>query len=169
MKYLIVIALALFSLIYATPANAVADDATPTAQVTYPLPMQRVQIEGGQGTGIRTIARELDSSVAGLRIFMRGTCKARPDAVCVRIQKRHYGDTGWYAQTTFPDWNRRVIQVNLDAPHYSNYAVIVHEFGHVVGLHHHAQEGVCGASPDVLHFSSPELKVLRAAYPKRNL
>lgn len=148
------------------PANAIAHDASPTVELRYKLPVPRIQIEGAQGTGIRTIAREIDNQVDGLKIFRRGTCAQRPGAVCLRVKYGHYGKEAapWYAAAFFPKPMLRVIKVNLDHPHYNDYAVMAHEFGHIVGLHHHAQEGVVGATPDVIHFSPEEVRVLQAAY-----
>lgn len=170
MKYFTIVALALMSLLLAAPANALADDATPRPEVQWPLAMRTITLETpAGGHGVRKFAREVDSELAGVKVLEHGVCKNRPNTTCVRVVSKHYGDTGWYAQTVFKDWNRRVIQINLDLPNDHPYAVIAHEFGHVLGLGHHAMEGVDGCSPNVVHFSDVELKVLRRAYLKRDL
>jgi len=171
--WLVVAIAAALSLLAPAAAHAVADDATPRPEVLWPIPPQAemsgpaVQIAICSGTnGIRRFAREADRKIGGIRIYTgRHACRNHPRAARVRVVARHYGDTGWYAETSFPDWDRRRVEVNLDLPNDHPHAVVCHEFGHVLGLQHHRMLGVDGRTPNVVHFSRAELKALRAAYP----
>lgn len=170
---LIIVAIALFlSTFAATPAFAVASDATPTAEVLYPLHTRvdgqiRIVIQGPRYThGLRAFAREADAQLPGVTIYPHSTCKAHPRAECVKYSARHYGaNKNWYAQTVMID-PTRMIMVNLDLPNDHMHAVVTHEFGHVLGLGHHADpDGVCGGVSNITHLSQGELDALNAAYP----
>ena len=151
------------------PNNAAAEPTLGPA-VLNPLPNQRLTIEViGEGFGVRTFAREVDAQLEGLLIYPRGSCAKRKKTTCIRVVSDHYGDSGWYATTLSSLWNERTIYVNLDAPHHDPYALMAHEFGHILGMDHHLGEGVCGATPDVRHLSESELAVLNAAYPVDSL
>lgn len=169
---LLLIVITTFGLI--SEAHAVATDATPHPAITSPIirPAEtsgpvKLQLDGGYGTGIRRIAREADEKIGGLKILRRGSCDRMSRNTCLRIKYVHRPNAGWYAQSFAKSIDRRVIQVNLDVPNGKPYAVICHEFGHILGLAHHAEKlGVDGGVPDLIHFSRHELQALRAAYPR---
>jgi hypothetical protein len=150
-------------------AHGVASDATRNPEVLWPLATPKVAICGrfGDASGIRPFAREVDQEIPGLRIFTgRHACRDHPHAVRARVRERHYGDTGWYAQTVFARPDLRVVEINLDLPNDHPHAVVCHEFGHVLGLQHHRRLGVDGRRPNMTHLSRAEVRALRQAYPR---
>lgn len=163
------------SIVIADRADAVAEDATPTPVVKYPLyPTHykgvaiRVQVEApAEAWGIRKFAREVDPQLPGVRIHTRGTCEDRPRAVCVRVNVADFGATPWLGQAHVGSQDRAV---DLNT-HYGNtyaahhYAAAAHELTHALGLGHHAKRGVVGGWPDVIHLSWVEKRALRQAYP----
>lgn len=155
------------------PAFAVADDATDTPQVLYPLHTWhkgqiRIAIQGPTDThGLRRFAREVDSKLPGVTIYENSRCVNHPHAECVKVRFKHYGKTNWYAETAMYDPTRE-IRVNLDLPNDHPHAVMCHEFGHILGLQHHKMDGVDGGEPNVIHLSEEEQNALNNAYQIRS-
>lgn len=163
------------SIVIADRADAVAEDATPTPVVKYPVGIKpgnnsgvtRLHVEGAidKARGLRKFIRESDRALPGMRITRHGSCAERPRAVCVQVVVDDF-DNNYYASVLIsPDPTAtRYMHFNSSNPHYLPQAVAAHEFGHILGLGHHAKRGVCGGEPDELHLSRVEKRVLRKAY-----
>lgn len=175
----VLVALAILT---ATPAHALDPNATPSPVIETPLPtthgVVRVAFDAppGKAWGMRTFAREADRLLPGVRIFTHGTCAAHPRATCVRVftgkwgdpEQRHIAGTeGWGAVTIYRSSRVREVWLNEQTPRAKRYAAAVHEFGHILGLNHHAMHGVCGGWSDETRLSRPEVRALRAAYPAK--
>lgn len=162
---------------HAPAASAFNPDPNGTARpiVGGPLLRPDLQVEAPRWSwGVRHFAREVAREVPGLRIRTRGTCAANPRAVCLRVVIGDWSDeqmhrmtpgVGWYALTSYPRPSLRVIRLNERVtPTANRYAVMAHEFGHVLGLGHHRMHGVDGGWADEVHLSRSEIRVLRRAY-----
>lgn len=162
------------------PAHALDPHATPRPVIETPLPASpdgivRLAFDAPRNAwGTRVFAREADRLLPGVRIFTRGVCADHPRATCVRVFTGKWDDAaqryiadgldGWGALTKYPEPRVREIWLNEQTPEEKRYATAVHEFGHVLGLNHHAMHGVCGGWPDEVHLSIAEILALRAAY-----
>lgn len=94
--------------------------------------------------GIRRVARYWDRHVPAIRVYTTGGCSVHPSAYCITVSVQDYGETRWLAQT-FP---YPVLNIELNSHwHYRHQAVACHEFGHALGLDHHAGTG-CVVSTD---------------------
>jgi hypothetical protein len=182
----LLIALALLVGAVLLPAAPAAADADPLARVVYPLApthakgtVTKVQIEGSADDwGLRQFAATVDAQFAGLKVRTWGTCAQRPTWACVTVTTGAWDDaqqlevsrgtTGFLGLTDYTGYNRRAVYLNtryLTAEYNVNpYAVAAHEFGHVLGLNHHQQDGVCGAVPDVTTLGVAEVQVLTPYY-----
>jgi hypothetical protein len=182
----LLIALALLVGAVLLPAAPAAADADPLARVVYPLApthakgtVTKVQIEGSADDwGLRLFAARVDAQFAGLMVRTWGTCAQRPTWACVTVTTGAWDDaqqlevsrgtTGFLGLTDYTGYNRRAVYLNtryLTAEYNVNpYAVAAHEFGHVLGLNHHQQDGVCGAVPDVTTLGVAEVQVLTPYY-----
>lgn len=186
-KRILVLALLLAGVALApAPAQAAASDAEPLARVVYPLApthgkgtITKVQIEGSADDwGLRQFAASVDAQFAGLKVRTWGTCAQRPTWACVTVTTGVWDDaqqlevsrghTAFLGLTDYTGYNRRAVYLNafyLDGRFQINqYAVAAHEFGHVLGLNHHQQDGVCGAVPDVTTLGAAEVAVLEPYY-----
>lgn len=180
----VLVALAAVLAVLMPHSASAAEDVDPRPSVAFPLSSHgsgpvEVQIEGfeGEAWGVRLFAQEADRLLPGVEVYTRGTCADRPEAVCVSVVVGEWDETGmtwlrgepgdWYGLTSFEEPGRVVLYLNAGTRTENRYAVAVHEFGHVLGLDHHAGEGIEGASPDVLHLSPAEVRALRSAYPAR--
>lgn len=166
-----------------TPAHAAASDAEPLARVVYPLApthgkgtITKVQIEGSADDwGLRQFAASVDAQFEGLKVRTWGTCAERPTWACVTVttgawdptQQLEIGGTPFMGLTTYPGYNHRGVYLNSFYTPISAYAVAAHEFGHVLGLNHHQQDGVCGAVPDVTTLGAAEVQALTPYYGYR--
>lgn len=168
------------------PQGAAHADADPLARVVMPLApthakgtVTKVQIEGSADDwGLRQFAATVDAQFAGLKVRTWGTCAQRPTWACVTVNTGVWDDasqlvvsrgtTAFLGLTDYTGYNRRSVYLNafyLDGRFNVNqYAVAAHEFGHVLGLNHHQQDGVCGAVPDVTTLGVAEVKVLTPYY-----
>lgn len=167
-------------LVMAAPAHGLDPNATPRPQIETPLPTHHGRVlvafdAPRNAWGMRTFASEADRLLPGVRIFTRGTCADHPRATCVRVFTGKWGDPeqrhiagveGWGAVTIYRSSSVREVWLNEQTPTAKRYATAVHEFGHILGLNHHAQHGVCGGWPDETRLSRPEVRALRAAYPE---
>lgn len=154
-------------------AHAVADDATDHPQVLWPLTLSpqgtaNITIQGGNAWGLRKFAQEANRELPGVRVFS-GRCADHPWSTCVVVHHNDLGDNGVWAWTTFDDEQQhRDITINT---HYQvqdpaiRYAIVCHEFGHVLGMQHHKRHGVDGGWSNEVHLSPSELHALRSAYP----
>lgn len=183
MKTIAIGALLLSLSVFAAPAEAVASDSEPVARVISPLApnnakstLVRMQIEGSPNDwGLREFAETLDRRFVGLRVRSHGTCAERPEWACVQIvadtwtpeQQTEFAGTAFMAGTENMGYNQRSVYLNNYYSPVSPYAAAAHEFGHVLGLNHHQQEGICGAIPDQTKLSWAEDKALRPYYGKR--
>lgn len=154
-------------------AHAVAADATDRPEVLWPLvesPRHQavLVIEGEHLWGLRKFAKEADGELKPVRIYRHAKCRDHKWATCVRVHHKDLGDNGVLAWTTFDDEHgHRDITINT---HYSEtdpalrYAIMCHEFGHVLGMQHHKMHGVDGGWSNEVHLSRAEKRALRAAY-----
>lgn len=171
------------------PSPAAASDSEPLARVVYPLApthakgtVVKVQIEGSSDDwGLRQFASSMDVRYPGLKVRTYGTCAQRPSWACVTVTTGNWdpdqqmqvsrGYTHFLGLTDYPGYNHRAVYLNAYylTPEYdvNAYAVAAHEFGHVLGLNHHQQDGICGAVPNVTALSWAEDKALRPYYGKR--
>jgi hypothetical protein len=161
------------TVLLAAPAHAVADDATDRPEVLWPLTkapdgQADLVIMGANLWGLRTFAKEADGELDGVRIFRHGKCRDHKWATCVRVHHEDLGDNGVLAWTTFDDEHgHRDITINT---HYDEtdpalrYAIMCHEFGHVLGMQHHKMHGVDGGWSNEVHLSSSEQRALNRAY-----
>lgn len=176
-----VTAIVLASLATPVAANATEtpDDREAFARVTHPLPpnnirgtLVKVQIEGaGDDWGLRHFAEQMDDRWDGLRVRSHGTCAERPTYWCVRVSAGDWNPEQQVALAgvtflgvAFSDGYDRVVYLNEHYAVDNRYAVAAHEFGHVLGLNHHRQEGVCGIVPDQTSLSWAEDKAMRPYY-----
>jgi hypothetical protein len=133
-----------------------------------------VQLDAPAGSwSIRRSARRLDAQVDGVSVRMGGDCSTAD--LCVSVQVGWYDSatmlelsrgylTAWGALTDWPTERTSVIYLNAAVAKgrtYRRYAA-AHEFGHVLGLGHHAQPGLM-SGPDRL-LSEAEVEVLEAWY-----
>lgn len=176
----------LASVLLAAPAHA--DSTTPTLE--YPLSRvgDTVDVEvmvqaPTKAWGIRRAAKFYDAQVDGLTIHTRGTCAARPQAVCVRVIVDDYSPeemlaldpsgSYWHGLTALGA-TERTIYLNLagSVPNarWMDLRTARHELGHALGLaHHDGTEGVMVTEPKgggeiSLWPSTAELDALRAWY-----
>lgn len=170
---LLVLLVALVLATRAGAAHAVAADATDRPEVLWPLPESPqgqavLVIEGDHLWGLRKFAKEADGELRDVRIFRHGACRDHRWATCVKVKHKDLGDNGVLAWTEFhDDRGARTITINT---HYQQtdpairYAIMCHEFGHVLGMQHHKMHGVDGGWSNEVHLSHAERKALRAAY-----
>lgn len=157
--------------------NAYAPE--PFARVASPLPpnndrgnLVRMQIEGvGEDWGLRTFAEQMDARWQGLRVRSHGTCDERPTYWCVRVEVGTWDPDQQLALMGTPFMGvadigalDRTVYLNNYYEPVSKYAVAAHEFGHVLGLNHHQQEGICGIVPDQTELSWAEDRAMRPYY-----
>lgn len=154
---------AILSLSLATPHHAGAETERP--EVVSPIgddarPVQ-VQIEGRNRLwGTRRVGAFVDQRVAGLRIFRTGTCADRPEAVCVKVIIRKYGETRWWGEMwDYGPWSR---EVHLNATYGAMQNTACHEFLHALGLDHHKKYGCLSSTPK--YPSVSEIAGLRRFY-----
>lgn len=168
----LVLTLAALILASQTNAHAVADDATPRPEVLWPLPKMNpnaptgIALQGHHMWNLRHFTNEADRQLSGIRIFNKGGCDAHPYATCVHFKRKDLGDNGVLAWTVFGDGTRDItINTHYAKPSAADrYAIVVHEFGHVLGMQHHKMLGIDGRTGGVVHLSGPELKILRKIY-----
>lgn len=182
----VLLAAVALALLPQVPAQA---DNTLVPVVVYPMHpnnakgnLVRVQIEGATDDwGVRQFAETMDDRWPGLKVRSYGTCAQRPTWHCVRVINGSWdpaqqlevtnGQTQFLGLAAYPFPNLREIYLNSFylTPEYSinTYAVAAHEFGHILGLNHHQQDGICGAVPDRTELGWAEDKALRPYYGKR--
>lgn len=163
---------------HADEGEAVSDR-EPFARIVAPLPpnnprgnLVRVQIEGaGDDWGVRRFAEQMDDRWDGLRVRSHGTCAERPNWWCVRVSSGDWNPEQQLALVgvnflgvAFSDGYDRVVYLNEHYADVNRYAVAAHEFGHVLGLNHHQQDGICGIVPDQTALSWAEDKAMRPYY-----
>jgi hypothetical protein len=187
-KLLVVLALLVGAVLLPT-APAAASDAELVPRVVYPMhannprgTLVRVQIEGtADDWGVRQFAATMDARWPGLKVRTWGTCAQRPTWHCVKVINGVWdpaqqleltkGQTQFLGLAAYPFPNVREIYLNSFylTPEYSinTYAVAAHEFGHILGLNHHQQDGICGAVPDRTELGWAEDKALRPYYGKK--
>lgn len=165
-------------------APAQADSTTPAVRVPLQKIGDTVDVEVMlqaplKAWGIRRAAKFYDAQVDGLTIHTRGTCAARPQAVCSRVVIGNYSSEQMLAIShgLAADWHGFVdYQVDsagrassrtiyLNSRYGFSRVVTMHELGHVLGLDHHdGGEGVMVTTDLDPVPSTAELDVLRAAY-----
>jgi hypothetical protein len=124
-----------------------------------------VQIEGPRNLyGTRTVATWIDQRVAGLRIRTGGTCAQNQAALCVHVNARRFGRTGWWGETFQDDPVRIDLNTTYSGPGLRGTAC--HEFLHALGMAHHGVRG-CITSNAKRYPSAAELEAVKAYYDNR--
>lgn len=147
------------------------EDRDPVPTMTWPI----VNVNGGyirmavdtngHGYHLRRFTGEVKRKVPDVfRFPYVDRCKQdKKRDGCVQIRVCRCGLTGWAGQAKVGP-QHRVIWLNKSYDHHCWRCVVIHEFGHVLGINHHDKHGVVGAWPDEIHLSDAEVQCLERAY-----
>jgi hypothetical protein len=154
---------AALSVALCSSANALADDATPVPTVVYPMPSAHLVVQG-EGRLARAVLADYRDRLTNVKIHLRPTCAERPDWTCLTVVKADYGNIGWAAGTLLLPEGGREVRINTLFTD-NRRAIYCHEFGHVLGLGHHALVNGClGSTPNVEVASNREVATIDAYY-----